>query len=168
MYLLAEFTDKDQLIDGIQSLKAESVSTANIDLFSEEPVEFREGILDRPSKMSLVSVLGAAIFGGLATSFVWWAQHNYAVNTGGMPTFSFWATGVISYEMTMLGAVLATFGWFLWESGLIGKRDKTAPVPEVAPGSIVLRLRCGDEQADSFTALLDRAGAIAIDRQEHA
>ncbi len=42
-----------------------------------------------------------------------------------MPIFSFWGTGVITYETTMLGAVLATFGWFLWESGLIRKRDKS-------------------------------------------
>ena len=36
--------------------------------------------------------------------------------------------------MTMLGAIVATFAWFLWESGLIRKRDKGAPVPQVDPG----------------------------------
>lgn len=168
MYLLAEFTEKDRLIDGIQSLQADGVSTQDIDLFSEEPVEFRKGILDRPSKMSLVAGMGAAIFGGVLTFFIWWAQNNYAVNTGGMPTYSWWATGVISYEMTMLGAVLATFAWFLWESGLIRKRDKTAPVPEAAPGSVILRVRCGREHAGVFTALLDRSGAVNIERKERA
>jgi hypothetical protein len=166
IYVLAEFVEKDQLIRGIQALKAAGASTENIDLFSEEPVELRRGILDRPTKMSLVSVLGAAVFGGLATTFVWWAQHNYAVNTGGMPTYSPWATGVISYEMTMLGAALATFGWFLWESGLMRKHDRTAPVPEAAPGSVVLRLRCDGEQGERFAGLLEQAGAIAMETKE--
>lgn len=171
-YVLAEFAvrehAKEQLIDGIQALKAEGVSPEDIDLFSEEPVEFREGILDRPSKMSFVSVAGAALFGGLATTFVWWAQNNYALNTGGMPVYSSWATGVISYEMTMLGAVLATFGWFLWESGLLRKRDQSAPVPEAPPGSVVLRLRCARSRADDLAALLTHAGAVSIERSEGA
>ena len=59
-----------------------------------------------------------------------------------MPIFSFWATGVITYEMTMLGAIVATFAWFLWESGLVARRDRSAPVPQVDPGSICLRVRC--------------------------
>ena len=47
--------------------------------------------------------------GWLATAFVYWAQNNYKLVTGGMPIFSFWATGVITYEMTMLGAIITTF-----------------------------------------------------------
>jgi IMP dehydrogenase/GMP reductase len=78
-----------------------------MDVFSEEPVEFRRGILDRPSHMSLVAVLGAIATGGLATAGVYAAQHNYRLITGGMPVFSFWGTGVITYETTMLGSVLA-------------------------------------------------------------
>ena len=40
----------------------------DLDVFSEEPVEFRRGVLDRPSRMSLVSVLGAIVFGTAATA----------------------------------------------------------------------------------------------------
>ena len=124
-YLLSEFRDKSSLTSAIHALRAAGVNPADLDIFSEEPVEFPRGVLDRPSHMSLVSVLGAIIVGGVATAFIWWSQNNYAVVTGGMPVFSFWGTGVITYEMTMLGAVLATFGHFLWESGLIRRRDKT-------------------------------------------
>ena len=142
VYLLSEFRDKDAVAEAIQSLRAAGVSTADLDVFSEEPVEFRRGVLDRPSRMSLISVLGAIVLGSTATAFVWWAQNNYAVITGGMPLFSFWGTGVITYEMTMLGAVLSTFAYFLWESGLLRKRDKTVPVPVVPPECICLRVRC--------------------------
>ena len=107
-YLLSEFRDKDAVASAIHSLRAAGLGTGDLDVFSEEPIEFRRGVLDRPSHMSLVSVLGAIVVGSVATLFVWWAQNNYAVVTGGMPVYSFWGTGVITYEMTMLGAVLAT------------------------------------------------------------
>jgi hypothetical protein len=164
-YLLSEFRDKSSLTSAIHSLRAAGVSPADLDIFSEEPVEFPRGVLDRPSHMSLVSVLGAIVVGSGATAFVWWSQNNYAVITGGMPVFSFWGTGVITYEMTMLGAVLATFGHFLWESGLIRKRDKTAPVPTVPPECICLRVRSASDDVARPTALLRAAGATSVEKK---
>jgi hypothetical protein len=165
MYLLGEFRDKDAVASAIHLLRAAGVNNSDIDLFSEEPVEFGRGVLDRPSHMSLMAVSGAVVLGSAATAFVWWAQNNYAVNTGGMPTYSFWGTGVITYETTMLGAVLATFGYFLWESGLIRKRDRTAPVPVVPAECICLRLRCAGGDVATQAALLRQAGANSVEEK---
>jgi hypothetical protein len=162
MFLIGEFQDKQALIDAILNLRKEGVTDAQLDIFSEEPVEFRKGILDRPSKMSLMAVLGGAITGITLTYFIYWAQHNYTVITGGMPTFSWWATGVISFEMTMLGAVLCSFAWFLWESGLIRKRDKTVPIPLVPPGFTCLRVRCDDSKSASVSDTMRTAGAHSV------
>jgi hypothetical protein len=167
-YLIGEFRDKDAVATAIHGLRAAGMTVADLDVFSEEPVEFRRGVLDRPSHMSLVSVLGAIIVGSVATAFVYMAQHNYTLNTGGMPTFSFWGTGVITYEMTMMGAVLATFGYFLWESGLIRKRDKSAPVPIVPPECISLRVRCTDGDVANPMSILRSAGAISIEKRTPA
>jgi hypothetical protein len=168
LYLIGEFRDKAAVQVAIHTLRAGGVSCVDLDLFSEEPVEFPQGVLDRPSRMSLAAVAGAVACGLLATSFVYWTQHNYKLVTGGMPVFSFWATGVITYEMTMLGAVVSTFGWFLWESGLIRKRDPNAPVPEVDPGSICLRVRCRSEEAPVASEAMSRSGAIGIERRGEA
>ena len=168
MYLLSEFHGEDAkeaVAGAIQSLREAGTTTTDLDVFSEEPVEFKRGVLDRPSRMSFVSVLGAAVLGIGATTFVWWAQHNYALITGGMPLFSFWGTGVITYEMTMFGAVVATFGYFLWESGLIRKRDKTAPVPIVPPECICLRVRVPDGEVAAPSALLRQAGAVTVEKK---
>jgi hypothetical protein len=165
MYLLSEFRDKDAVANAIYSLRAAGVSPADLDVFSEEPVEFHRGVLDRPSRMSLVSVIGAIVMGVAATWFVWFAQNNYALDTGGMPVFSFWGTGVITYEMTMLGAVLSTFVYFLWESGLIRKRDRTAPLPVVPPECICLRVRCVDGKVEAPAALLREAGAVSVEKK---
>lgn len=165
MFLIGEFKDKDRLIAAIRALKEGGARDTDLDIFSEEPVEFRKGILDRPSKMSLVAVLGGGIIGILLTLAIYLAQNNYKVVTGGMPIFSPWATGVISFEMTMLGAVLCSFGWFLWESGLIRKRDKTAPVPLVEPGSMCLRVRCESTYTDRFAEILRGSGAIDVEQK---
>ena len=168
MYVIGEFHEKDAAAAAIRMLREGGIAPGALDLFSEEPVELRRGVLDRPSRMSLVAVLGAIVTGGLATAGVYAAQHNYQLTTGGMPIFSFWGTGVITYETTMLGSVLATFGWFLWESGLLRKRDKSIPVPTVLPGVMCLRVRCADPHVTRVRQILDGAGATEIARKEVA
>jgi hypothetical protein len=163
MYLTGEFRDQDRLVAAIRSLRAAGVAPDALDLFSAEPVELPRGVLDRPSRMSFVSVAGAIGCGALATIFIRYTQHDYRLLTGGMPVFSFWATGVITYEMTMLGAIVAAFAWFLWESGLVRRRDR-APVPRVEPGSICLRVRCAIEQAAHASDTMRRNGAVDIAR----
>jgi hypothetical protein len=165
MYLIGEFRQQASAAAAIRGLKEGGIGPADMDLFSEEPVLLPRGLLHRPSKMSLISVLGAIALGSAATGFVYFSQHNYRLVTGGMPTFSFWATGVITYELTMLGAMVSAFAWFLWESGLIRKRDRTAPVPVVLPGSMNLRVRCTAAQAARASEIMAGAGAVQVERK---
>ena len=166
IHVIGEFRDKQRVTAAIRALRVGGATPSDLDVFSEEPVEFPRGVLDRPSRMSLISVLGALAFGMLATGFIYWTQHNYRVVTGGMPLFSLWATGVITYEMTMLGAIVATFAWFLWESGLVRRRRRSTPIPLVDPGSICLRVRCRGPQSAQAVEAMQRAGAVGIERSE--
>ena len=138
-------------------------------MFSSEPVELPPGVLDRESHMSLLAVAGAATLCLLAALFVYFTQHQFPLITGGMPIFSFWATGVIFYEFTMLGAISATFLFFLWESGLLRQAPrKTGPVPDVDSGRIFLRVRCRPEQAAMAGECLYQAGAASVKKAEAA
>ena len=58
MYLIGEFREKESAAAAIRSLRASGIEPADLDVFSEEPVEFPRGVLDRPSRMSLASVSG--------------------------------------------------------------------------------------------------------------
>jgi hypothetical protein len=164
VFVTGEFREKEPVVHTIRQLRGAGIDPSALDLFSAEPVELGRGILDRPSRMSLAAVSAAVGTGLLATAFIRYTQHDYKLVTGGMPLFSFWATGVITYELTMLGAIAATFAWFLRESGLIRRRDKDAPVPHVDPGVICLRVRCPDEQAPETIDTLRRHGAQRIER----
>ena len=163
MYLKAEFREKETAARAILELKANGFGPDALDVFSNEPVEFADGVLDRSSRMSLVVVASALTCCVLTILFVRYTQYNYPLVTGGMPLFSFWSTGVVFYELTMLGAILSSFAWFLWESGLVRRRTP-APVPDVEPGVICLRVRCGEGQEDSAGRQLQQAGATGVQK----
>jgi hypothetical protein len=161
MYLTGDFHEMQSAAAAILDLKANHFATDDLVVYSDEAVEFPRGVLDRPSRMSLAAVLGAITFLLLASGFVYFTQHSYPLVTGGMPLFSFWATGVIFYEMTMLGAIVLTFAWFLKESGVFPRRNR-GPAPLVEPGWICLRVRCDANQASEVTHWLNRAGAAGV------
>ena len=163
-WLIGEFRRHEMLVDAIRDLRGSGIGVEDLDIFSEEPVELRRGILDRPSKMSLVAVVTAILFGTAATGFVYFAQNNYRLRSGGMPYFSFWGTGVITYEMTMFGAILAIFTMFLVESRLFSRRKKgeRLPIPVCPPNSVCLRVRCTAQQLEMAANALREHGAVEV------
>lgn len=161
MFLTAEFSDAQAVSTAIGSLKAGGFEATAMDLFSTEPVDLPEGLLERPSHMSLAAVMGAASLCLLAILFVRYAQYDYPLATGGMPLFSWWATGVIFYEFTMFGAISATFVMFLVESGLL-KRDRSIPAPVLVAARIHLRVRSDASRATAAMECLRQAGAINV------
>jgi len=158
VYLTGDFHDKQSIILVIRDLKANGFGSEDLDIFSDEPVELPRGVLDRPSHMSLAVVTGAITLCLLVILFVYFTQYNYPLITGGMPLFSFWATGVVFYELTMFGAIVTTFFWFLSESKIM-RRARRPVAPEVEPDVISLRVRCSLDQAETARRRLESAGA---------
>jgi hypothetical protein len=161
VFLTGDFQQKEATARAIGQLKSNGFGLDDLDVFSDEPLSFQRGVLERPTRMSFAVVTGAITLCLLTVGFVYFTQYNYPLITGGMPLFSFWATGVVFYELTMLGAILTAFGWFLRESGLL-RRRRGAPVPAAKPGFMYLRVRCAPNQANEVRALLKDAGANDI------
>jgi Protein of unknown function (DUF3341) len=161
VFLTGDFRQRQAAARALGELKANGFGLDDLDVFSNEPLEFPSGVLERPTRMSLVVVTGAITFFLLIVGFVYYTQYDYPLVTGGMPLFSFWATGVVFYEITMLGAILTTFVWFLRESGLL-RRGRKGPAPLIEPGMIYVRVHCGPNQTDQVRGLLNRAGANKV------
>jgi len=157
VFLAGDFPNKEAASRAILNLKSEGFNAAELAVFSDEPIEFPRDVLDRPSGMSFAVVTGAITLCLLTIGFVYFTQHNYPIVTGGMPIFSFWATGVVFFELTMLGAIVTTFFWFLRESGLL-RRRRAEPAPEVEPGMISLRVDCPANRTDAVRSSLLSAG----------
>jgi len=161
VYLNGDFRDRQSTTQALLDLKAIGFSADNIEVFSEEPLEMPAHILERSSHMSLGAVSIAVIGCLLVIGFVYFTQYNYPLVTGGMPLFSFWATGVVFYELTMFSAIATTFFWFLLESGLLSRRRRSS-VPELGGSAIRIRVRCQPDEAETGIRCLESAGAIAV------
>jgi hypothetical protein len=161
VYLSAEFYDKESTTRALLELKATGFGPASLAVFSDQPIELADGVLDRPSRMSLAVVTSAILFLLLIVWFVYYTQYDYPLITGGMPLFSFWATGVIFYEITMFGAIVTTFLWFLLESGIL-RRGRRPPAPAIDSGTIYVRVCCRSNQAEDVSQSLRAAGATNI------
>ena len=166
MYLRAEFSDAGSTAAAIQTVSSAGVNNRDIEVFSARPVAFEPGVLDRPSRMSLLAVISAILVGISTTALMFYTQLDYPLITGGMPLNSGWATGVITFELTMMGAILGTVGVFLWESGLL--RNTRPPAPVIRDDVITLQVRCGEEGAERLDRLLADSGAITSTRVEGA
>lgn len=164
MWLTAEYTDEHSLARGVTSLVNAGFHSEAIEVFSPKPIDLPAGFEHRPSRASMVSILGAILAGGLASSFVYFAQHNYPLVTGGMPVYSWWATGVITFELTMAGAVGGVIAAFLWESGMF--RRHRGPAPVIDHGSIYVRVRCLADGVQKASDCLSTSGAAGITKLE--
>ncbi|HZS54106.1 MAG TPA: quinol:electron acceptor oxidoreductase subunit ActD [Bryobacteraceae bacterium] len=158
MFVAADFPNREAVLRAILELKAKGFTSADVAVFSDEPVPLPRGVLERPSHMSLVVVTGAITLCLLTIGFIYFTQYNYPITTGGMPIFSFWATGVIFYELTMFGAIVTTFFWFLRESGLL-RRRRRHPTPAINPDTISLRVECEADRTDTARQALEAGGA---------
>lgn len=159
-YVHAEFSRAEDAAAAIGDLAALGVPASAMELYSLRPVELDPAPLPRRSRMSLAAVLSAITVGGGATALVYWAQRDYPLITGGMPINSAWATGVVTFETTMAGAVMGIFAALLWESGII-RRRKGVPVPTVPDDGVVLQVARVRDVA-GIQETLRAAGAIAV------
>lgn len=163
MWLTAEFGDIESVAEAIGALQAGGFSSEAMDVFSTEPVELPQGLLERPSRMTRVAVASAAVFCVLAVVFVRYTQGDYRIVTGGMPLFSWWPTGVIFFEFMMFGGISATFVMFLIESGLL-TRGGSLPAPVLDAGRIHVRLECEPRRAEAAFECFQRAGALDVEK----
>jgi len=177
--IYALYPDGDAAQRAVNGLRQAGLSDSAITVISDQPLEAYEcGDIDKETRIWYIASIGG--FLGLAGS-TWLTRMTelaWPLRTGNMPIVSWWPNLIVMFEMTMLGAIVATFGWFLWESGLVRKRDRSAPVPapvpapvaahEGDPGSLCLRVRCrGDEAAQAIDGMRS-AGAIDVQRRGEA
>ena len=163
-FLHAEYLQPEDVAGAIDALVAIGIPKQAMEMYSRQPVELHPPPLARSSHMSLAAVVTAIAAGSGVTAFVFWTQLDYPLVTGGMPLNSGWATGVVTFEMTMAGAVFGTLLMLLREGKLIGRRSRT-PVPELPDEGIILQVACTDREADVRT-VLERTGAVGIDAVE--
>jgi hypothetical protein len=158
--LKAEFTDAGAVEAVVLALKSDGAAPEQIELFSSRPVEFKPEVLARPSRMSLFAVVGAILNGSLATAFMYYTQLDYPLVTGGMPLTSGWATGVITFELTMAGAVAGTVVALLRE-GRFFRQSKDAP-EQMQEDTVYLLVEHAENAAQRTQEIVQRNGGQVV------
>ncbi len=134
----AVYSDRQAVERAVSSLREAGVDPRDIVVLSSEPLEeYAWGRPGRPTRMGWFAALGGLLggmSGYLLTSFT---QQAYPLLTGAMPLVTGWTNGIIIYELTMLGIILATLLTLLVSAGLPDWRSQPYD-PEVADGKILV------------------------------
>lgn len=121
----------------IDQLKAAGIDERRIVVVSGEPHEdmpFSE--MHPPTRMWWIACAGGLAGFAAALSLLWYGQTSWPMEVGGLPVFAWWPNLIVAFEMTMLGAILATVVTLLVSAGL--ERGGGLYDPDVSEGRILV------------------------------
>ncbi|MFB3920525.1 MAG: quinol:electron acceptor oxidoreductase subunit ActD [Terriglobia bacterium] len=155
------FPDPESAQGGLEALRAAKVDLGDLTVISSQPhEEFEFGRIDHRTPMPWLAALGGLVGGVSGYVLAAFTQKSYPIATGGMPIVTNWANGIITYELTMLGAILVTLFTLLVTARIPDWRTKIYD-PAVSEGRILVGVV--NPQEDSRVELkraLSKAGAV--------
>jgi hypothetical protein len=144
---VAVFNTRDEAIAALGKLRREGVPDSSITVMSSEPLHLETNDAKK-TRIAGVAIIGGLIGTAIAVLLTVWTSRRVDLVTGGMPIVSPWAFGIIVFELTALGAILATLGRMIFEAGLVKRRGPTNYDDAVADGKIVVLIASGNETTD--------------------
>lgn len=160
--LLALFEDIDPAANAVEKLYEMGITDENINVISGVPISHR--MLGRPHPSTNVSrlALGGAIAGFIFGLFLNFGTPNlYNVPVGGQYITPVPPGLIITFEMTMLFALLATFLGVFLDSYFPNYRPMEY-VAEVSDGKIAVFFRCPPGEDQKFTDAMGKVGALSV------
>lgn len=140
----------------VDALRDAGVDERKLAVLSSEPFdEYPFGQPDAETPMPWLAVLGGVLGGVSGYLLAAWTQQAHPIPTGGMPIVTLWADGIITYEMTMLGAILATAVTLLASTRLPHWKPSLYD-PEVSEGKILIGVVNPSESAAGGRAEIER------------
>jgi hypothetical protein len=144
------YPDGSSAQQAVNRLRAAGLADRQITILSAQPMEDQEfGHIDRENWIWWIACAGG--LAGMASAFglAWLTEMSWPINVGGLPIWAWWPNLIIIFEMTMLGAIVATVAALIVTAGL-GRRMGLYD-PEVTDGQILVGVE--DPAADSVAEL---------------
>jgi Protein of unknown function (DUF3341) len=121
----------------VNRLRAAGVADRDITIMSSQPMEdFEFGHMGGKTWMWWIACGGGLLGMATAIGLAWVTEMSWPINVGGLPTFAWWPNLIIIFELTMLGAILATVMTLLVTAGL--GRPSSFYDPAVSDGKILV------------------------------
>jgi hypothetical protein len=143
----ALFPDPDAVQRAVNALRAAGVAEQEIIVMSSEPYEDYEfSHRDSATWLHWIAGCGGAVGLAAATGLLVLTQNAWPIVTSGMPIVAWWPNLIIMFEMTMLGAILATVVTLFMTALFPGRARPRFYDAEVADGHILVGVeQTGDE-----------------------
>jgi hypothetical protein len=157
----ALYPDGQSAQQAVNRLRAAGITDRNITVISSEPMEDYEfGHMDSASWIWWIACAGGLLGMATAVALAYITETFWPINTGGLPIWAWWPNLIIMFELTMLGAIIATVITLVVTAGLGRGGDKLYD-PEVSDGKILVGVENPPAGAvpDLQKALAQPAGA---------
>ncbi len=144
----------------VNGLRQAGVADSAIIVISDQPMEAYEfGEVNRETRIWYIASVGG--IGGLvfATWLTRMTELAWPLPTGNMPIVSWWPNLIIMFELTMLGAILATVVTLLVTGELV-RRKPALYDPEVSDGKILVGVQSPSRADDVEGALVGAGGQV--------
>ena len=99
--------------------------------------DYEFGQRDKATWMWWFACLGGLVGMSAWYGLAWVSEMSWEIDTGGLPVFAWWPNLIIMFELTMLGAIIATVATLV-VSALLPSRGRTLYDPEVTTGGKIL------------------------------
>lgn len=166
----ALFHDPPQAERAVNQLLIAGLDRAWIAVRTSEPfLEWRlpSSGQEQKTRIPFFALLGGIIGGVAGFSLAAFTSMTMNLETGGMPLIAPGPTGIVTFELTALGAIFGTLLSFVAETGLArGLRSSDFDDPElaraVADGALLVSAHCPSEKelAAAATALQEMGAAV--------
>jgi hypothetical protein len=133
----ALYRDGHAAQQAVNRLRAAGVADRDITVISSHPMEDYEfGRMDSATWIWWIACGGGLVGAAIAMALAWITETSWPINTGGLPIWAWWPNLIIIFELTMLGAIIATVITLVVTAGL-GRGGKLYD-PEVSDGKILV------------------------------
>ena len=107
--IYALYPDGQAAQQAVNRLRAEGFADREITVLSPQPMEDYEfGRRDKATWMWWIACGGALVGMATALGLTWVTEMSWQIDVGGLPSFAWWPNLIIFFELTMLGAIVAT------------------------------------------------------------
>ena len=128
----------DAAQQAVNGLRGAGLTDQEITILSNRPMEEYEfGHIDAKSWMWWIACGGALVGMTLATALAYITSYSWPMNVGGLPTWAWWPYLIIIFELTMLGAIVATVITLVVTAGF-GRGKGRLYDPAVSDGLILV------------------------------
>ncbi len=153
--LYAEGADAQRAVDG---LRASGIEDKDITVISSTPMEdFEFSHIGAKNRLWYVACAGGLVGFAAIVSLATLTSSAWPMNVGNMSVISGWGFMVPVFEVTMLGAILATVGTLMVTAGLLRRRPALYD-PAVSDGQILVGI---ENPSQAKLADVERALRVA-------